>query len=482
MNKKVLFIAFLMCGCVFSAFSQEESTTSRNLIPEGVDYGQPNKTYNTYKTTWKKNDFSDNWHITVGGGAQTFFGTNSSKGSFTDKVTFAPHLSIGKYFSPIWGLRVSFSGGSLHSYNDGVAGLYTKWNNGSKNYMGEGYQNRPDYPNGVNAAFQTWDPQWNYMYDTPEELWANVENTGAAYRWSPVGMKSRDANNTPLDANGKKMLYMRHLRYMQANIDFMFDLFNLVGDYNPKRFFELTPYAGIGLYNSFGHLGKPVSISGGIHAGFISKFRITDKVGANLEFSGSLVPDDFDGFTGRSGSFTMEGIGQITAGISYKFGKTDWAVAEPTDYELVNTLNNQINDLRAQNQKLMNVKCPECPPVPTVVEKVSEELVFLPDPVFFKLNKSVIDAGEWSKIETAAQFLNENPEAQIVVTGYADKDTGYPAYNMKLSERRAKTVAQALVQEYGVNPLRISIKWDGDEIQPFKVNSWNRVVVFVIEE
>lgn len=484
MNKKVLFIAFLICGCVFSSFSQEES--SRKLIAEDANYGQPTKTYNTYKTTWKKNAFKDNWHITVGGGAQAFWGINSTKGNFTDKVTFAPHLSIGKYFSPIWGLRLSFSGGSLHNYNDGVAGEYTKWNNGDKHYFGAGYAGKPGYPADVNAEFITWDPQWNYMYSTPAEIDRNVEYTGAAYRWAPQGMVGRDPiTKGPVDANGNKMYYMRHIRYMQANIDFMFDLFNLIGNYNPKRFYELTPYAGIGFYNSFGHLGKPVYIAGGIHGGLISKFRVTDKVGINLELSGSLVPDDFDGMSGRSGIFTMEGIGQVTAGISYKFGKTDWNVAEPTDYELVNSLNNQINDLRAQNQRLVNKKCPECPPAPPVVtveEKVKEEIVFLPDPVFFKLNKSVIDAGEWSKIEKAAQFLAENPDANVVVTGYADKDTGYPAYNLKLSERRAKTVAQALVQQYGVNPLRISIKWDGDMIQPFKVNSWNRVVIFVIEE
>lgn len=471
MNKKVLFIAFLICGCVFSSFSQEES--SRKLIAEDASYGQPNKTYNTYKTAWKKNAVKDNWHITIGGGVQTYFGTDDHKGDFMDRLTFAPHFSIGKYFSPSWGLRMSFSGGSLHGYNDGRDGTYRKWNSGSKNYMGKGYAGKEGYPATEGAHFFTWDPMWNYLgfsLNNPDPNKNILFDAGnQTYRWAGAD---------------KGLLYMQHWRYAQVNLDFMFDLFTLLGNYNPNRFFEITPFGGIGIYNAFSYMGNDNVCVGGIHGGFISKFRVTDRVGINLEFSGGLVPDSFDSQIGDNAG--MEGIGQATLGLSFKIGKTDWQVAEPTDYELINTLNNQINDLRIQNQKLANKKCPECPPAPPVVAeekaKEKEEIVFLPDPVFFKLNKSVIDAGEWSKIEKAAQFLAENPDANVVVTGYADKDTGYPAYNLKLSERRAKTVAQALVQQYGVNPLRISIKWDGDAIQPFKVNSWNRVVIFVIEE
>ena len=77
--------------------------------------------------------------------------------------------------------------------------------------------------------------------------------------------------------------------------------------------------------------------------------------------------------------------------------------------------------------------------------------------------------------------MNQHPEVNVVVTGYADKKTAYPEYNMKLSERRSKAVSQALVEKYGINPARVSINWSGDRIQPFTVNEWNRVVIFVIE-
>lgn len=462
MNKKVFFTTFLFIASLFSLTAQEES--SRTLIVDEVEYGQPNQTYNTYKTTWKKNRFKDNWVITVGGGAQTIAGIDDSKGPTKDRITFAPQVSIGKYFSPIWGLRLNFTGGSLHGFNDGREGTYVKWNHGSKNYMGKGVVGTPGYPSGdPSPSMLSWDPQWNYMGASLEN--GQIQNVNGLYQWVP---------------GQKGALYMQHVRYFQANIDFMFDLFNLVGNYNPKRFFEITPFGGIGLYNALPNLGSDNIMTAGVHGGIITKFRLSDKIGLNAEFSGSLVPDSFDGQIGDNQN--MDGIAQATLSVAYKFGRTDWEVAEPMDYELVNRLNDEINTLRERNAKLAAKECPTCPPPPPVVKpEPTSDIKFLPDPVFFRLDKSVIDPSEWVRIDKAATYLTEHPDVNVVVTGYADKKTGNPQYNMKLSERRAKTVAQALIEQYGINPLRVSINWSGDKIQPFKINEWNRVVIFVIE-
>lgn len=476
MNKKVLLFTFLFLSCLFTISAQEES--SRGLTNDEVNYGQPNKTYNTYKTTWKKNRFKDNWTITIGGGAQAIFGEDDNKGETKNRVTFAPQISLSKYFSPIWGLRLNITGGALHGFNDGRDGVYRKWNHGSKNYMGHGVVGTPGYPAGGGYPFPgdahvsmfTWDPQWNYLGFT-------LNNPDPA-----KNIIYNDADGTFFWEGSKEgKVYMQHIRYFQVNLDFMFDFFNLVGNYNEKRFFELTPFGGIGFYNAMSNLGSDNYMTAGVHAGLITKFRLSEKIGLHAEFSGSLVPDDFDGQSGDGKNLT--GIGQATLSLAYKFGKTNWEVAEPADYELLNTLNNQVNDLRARNKELVDKPCPTCPPPPPVVpvEKVTSDIKFLPDPVFFRIDKSVIDATEWAKIDKAARYLNDHPDVNVVVTGYADKKTAYPEYNMKLSERRAKTVSQALIERYGINPLRVSINWSGDQIQPFKVNEWNRVVIFVIE-
>jgi len=472
MNKKVLLFSLLLSGCFVSLLAQEESR--RTLITDEVEYGEPDKTYNTYKTTWQKNRFKDNWFLTISGGGQTIFGEDDHKTDFQNRVTFAPQIAFGKYFSPIWGLRMNFTGGSLHGHNDGNSGTYRKWNNGRKHYLGEGYAGTPGYPTASGPMFLTWDPTWNYMY-SPEEIMDYIDPFGGVYGWKPKEAYERVGNGGWKDKDGNMLLYTQHIRYFQANIDFMFDFFNLIGNYNPKRFFELTPYAGAGLYHAFPHRGTEAFTTAGVHLGLISKFRISDRVGLNLEFSASMVADEFDGQGGDDQTFT--GIGQAMLGLNFKMGKTYWEVCEPMDWGLIDDLNQKINDLRAIPVPV----CPTCPECPEIAPPAPAEIKFLPDPVFFRIDKSIIDPAEWSKIEKAVDFLNKNPMANVVVTGYADKKTAYPEYNMKLSERRSKTVAQALTQRYGVDPLRVSINWSGDRIQPFKVNEWNRVVIFVIE-
>lgn len=129
----------------------------------------------------------------------------------------------------------------------------------------------------------------------------------------------------------------------------------------------------------------------------------------------------------------------------------------------------------------INITTPSVKPETKPVEQPKGEPFFLPDPVFFRINKSVIDASEWGKIELAVSYLNEHPNATCVVTGYADKKTGNAKINMRLSEQRSNAVAKALETKYGINKNRLSINWKGDGLQPFELeNDKNRAVLFLI--
>lgn len=472
--KKTFFLLVTCISLGFSSFisAQESASSSRNLLPEESDYGLVNQSYNDYEINWKQNKFKDNWVLSLGGGAQVLFGEDDSKGNFSDRITFAPHFSITKYFRPSWGLRLSFSGGSLHGFNDGDSGIYRKWNHGSKNYLGNGYVGKDGYPQTPpNTAMLTWDPQWNYLgfrlgdEDVTKRI--NYISQNNVYQWNGANLG---------------MLYLQRIRYIQVNLDFTFDLIGSIKGYDPKRSFEIAPFGGIGLYNAFAYYGNDNYLAAGIHGGLQFKFRLSERLGVNAEFNGSLVPDDFDGQSGDHTS--MVGIGQAVASLSYKIGKTNWDVVDPVDYELIDNMNQQINQLRKDldTQKNINETIILATPPVHPVEKVEEAPIkFLPDPVFFRINKSTIDNNQWESIDKAADYLNKYPDAKVVLTGYADKETGSPSYNMKLSERRAKNVAEVLVQRYGINPLRISVNWSGSQIQPFKINDWNRVVIFVIE-
>lgn len=65
-----------------------------------------------------------------------------------------------------------------------------------------------------------------------------------------------------------------------------------------------------------------------------------------------------------------------------------------------------------------------------------------------------------NELDALVQSLNTVPDRPIQVTGYTDRK-GQPAYNQKLSQRRAQTVAELLVQR-GVAPERIRIAADGE--------------------
>lgn len=474
----------MTCIAVFSAVTITKAQTTEVVsttttttqtyttdIENYVDTTRSNKA-NAYKTTWKKNRFKDTWFLSFGVGGQLLMGEDDDKGSLSNAITFAPSLTIGKYFSPIWGLRLNITGGSLHGYNDGLAGTYRKWNSGSKNYSPE---------------HLTWDPTWvergfaSYVGDVTGEI---GQNHRGEYYWKP-GWDSFQAG-----AGSNDVLYMQHVRYVAANLDFMFDLLTLFGDYNPKRTFDISMFGGPSVFHTFEHkLGSIPYTSFGLNFGIQPKFRVSNKVNLFAEFNLNAYPDDFDGHAGDDVPTDL--VAQAQVGLTLKLGKSTWEVCDPVGYDALRDLNDVINALRKQNEDLQNEadylrNNPNCPPAPEVKVVEPEEpkykqTVFLPDPVFFRIDKSVIDAGEWSKIEKAATYLNNNPGNRVVVTGYADKKTAYPAYNLKLSERRAKAVASALIERYNINPMRVSINWEGDQIQPFSINEWNRVVIFVIE-
>ncbi len=72
------------------------------------------------------------------------------------------------------------------------------------------------------------------------------------------------------------------------------------------------------------------------------------------------------------------------------------------------------------------------------------------DTVYFGFNKAKVDHKERKKVarnvDTAKKLLQEaGPDAQLVVEGHACASAGSDAYNLALSEKRAKEVSDQLV-------------------------------------
>ena len=63
-------------------------------------------------------------------------------------------------------------------------------------------------------------------------------------------------------------------------------------------------------------------------------------------------------------------------------------------------------------------------------------------------------------ISDAANYAKSGNATRVVVVGHTDT-SGSPAYNVRLSERRAKAVADALVGA-GVAQTTLSVDWKGE--------------------
>lgn len=83
----------------------------------------------------------------------------------------------------------------------------------------------------------------------------------------------------------------------------------------------------------------------------------------------------------------------------------------------------------------------------------------MPGSITFANDKATLSSTIRPVLTDVANILKEFPDTAIVVDGYTDSN-GRAAYNMRLSELRAQSVANALVQG-GVDIRRLSTKGHG---------------------
>ena len=296
-----------------------------------------------------------------------------------------------------------------------------------------------------------------------------------------------------MDAAGTNQAYNN--LFAVAHYDFMFDVVNYFAKYNAKRVFHLVPYVGLGAGykhhtttgGAFGDVfdatkrvaGATTNDFGGVvDAGVIFKFRLGRRVDLNLEAQMLATKTNMMGTSWKKQGADLMAF--ATAGLGFNLGKPEWDVLTPMDWALVNDLNGQINNLRAENAELAKrpASCPECPEVEP--SQTTEVKTVVSNVVYFRIASAKIDQNQYINIYNTARYALEN-NSKIYIVGYADEATGNPNINMTLSERRAKAVAKALVEKYGVSEDMIEVDFKGDTVQPYETNEWNRVVIMTAE-
>lgn len=264
-------------------------------------------------------------------------------------------------------------------------------------------------------------------------------------------------------------------KYLQGNVDAMFNLSNLFCKFNPERIVDFYGFLGVGLNRGFDNdeaialaaqgaemqylwtKGKILPVARG---GLGMNVRLSDRVALNIEGNANTLSDKFNSKKAGNTDWQFNAL----IGLNIKFGKGYKKIA-PVYYEP-----------EPQPQPKQEAKPePKPEPKPEVVKVEA-----MTQNIFFDINKSVVRADQEAKIAELVSYLNKYPNAKVVITGYADKKTGNASVNDRLSKQRSEAVANAL-QAKGISADRISTNYKGDTVQPFSVNEENRVSICVAE-
>ena len=287
---------------------------------------------------------------------------------------------------------------------------------------------------------------------------------GIGLRTKLSGIWGKNVTDDNNDGNGNK--------YWTLNEHVLFNLSNMLCGYNPNRVWNFIPFAGAGVTRSMSYNTYAMNYSVGI----LNTFRVSKKVGINFELGWDRLEGDADGCdysNGNRGWDSHDNKLYAEVGLTFNLGKASWDKTPDVDaikalsQSQIDALNAQLNDANAENARLKKL----------LAEKKEEstkgvkEFANSPVSVFFNINKyKIASRKDLVNVKEMAKYAKEN-DANILVTGYADSATGKPAYNQKLSEKRANTVADEIVK-MGVSRDKITTEAKGgvNDLSPISYN------------
>jgi outer membrane protein OmpA-like peptidoglycan-associated protein len=79
----------------------------------------------------------------------------------------------------------------------------------------------------------------------------------------------------------------------------------------------------------------------------------------------------------------------------------------------------------------------------------------MPDDQLFNYDSADLQGSAITQLQKLGTLIKRNPKATFTVEGYTDS-LGSPDYNLELSQRRADSVKQYLVEAMGINPSQIN--------------------------
>ena len=112
-----------------------------------------------------------------------------------------------------------------------------------------------------------------------------------------------------------------------------------------------------------------------------------------------------------------------------------------------------------KQKKELEASLPEEAVVETINEGEALKVTF-DSGILFATNSSTVSAASKSALRNLATSLNANPDTDIKIVGHSDS-TGKVDYNQTLSEKRAKSVYDYLMEDQGISSTRMTFEGKG---------------------
>ncbi len=167
----------------------------------------------------------------------------------------------------------------------------------------------------------------------------------------------------------------------------------------------------------------------------------------------------------------------------YKYSQNDIDALNGEINNMRNQLNGLKGDLDAANARNAQLQrdldaARKAQPKTEVIDKtkyIDRESAMMNVLVHFKVNKTNITPDQQANVERVAMYLKNNPTATVDIKGYASTE-GPADNNVRLANGRAEAVKNMLINKYKIAANRITAQGCG-ATDMFQELSWNRVSI-----
>ena len=379
---------------------------------------------------------------------------------------------------------------------------------------------------GLTASAQEQKGTTEYVFEP--HWYVNIQPLGVQYTLGEIGMGdlmsynvqaavgrefnkvigARLAINAWQSKAGSRVLgtdYKWKWNYIAPTVDITFNISNLISGVNPNRVFTFGAFAGIGANIAWGNSeaqdvnkdltaltsytynvyapnsvdpveeGTPTIVYAQgedalaylwdgtktrllLQAGLTGDFKVSDKVSIGLEVSANTLSDKYNSKKAKNWDWYFNALAGVKIALGPTYSTKFIPAPEP-----------EIRYVEKIVEKVVEVPAP----APAAAEPLRRD-------IFFLINKADIRASEAQKITDIVTYLNDNKDAKVQITGYADAGTGNDKINDRIAAKRADSVVAAL-KKAGIAADRISFDSKGARVQPFADNDSNRVSIVIAE-